>query len=83
MPTVAINLNDEILLRLTPPGERMWRDYWSADGAWEYPGETFCRDASGRVRVPLWQAMRIFGEAMAMGGDLPVETSAELTTREG
>lgn len=69
---MKININDCVLVRLTPYGEKLWAEHWT-----RFPetGFTNVPDAvrksvtepDGRIRFQLWDMMAVFGKAMYNG----------------
>lgn len=74
-----INVNDEVLLRVTESGWRTYDEYWKP---YLPPGMLRHRppvDAEGRTRLQLHEVMLVFGHRMHMGNmDLPFGTEMEL-----
>lgn len=69
------NLNDEVLVKVTPEGETAYQEYYRAvfkGSSVDIP--TLERDADGYSRMQLWEVANIFGPHMYMGAALPIET---------
>lgn len=75
---MKININDEIIVRLTKHGERMWAAHWNryTDYGAKIPWaiEREARQPDGRVRFQIHELMNIFGLACYNGSvTLPFE----------
>lgn len=76
-PELQRNLNDTVLVKVTPDGERIW-DESMADVLATFPQQEadylLQRDAEGYTRLPLHEVMRVFGgKAMPVGMGSPIE----------
>ena len=81
---MKININDEIIVRLTPAGEAAWVKYWNelTDNGGVVPSSIreHATLKDGRVHFQLWTAMAIFGDDCYNGSKtLPfVDNSVEI-----
>lgn len=77
------NFNDEVLVRITPTGEELWRRHYERLAhyaaeiglAAQFATPDIERDEEGYTRMQLNQVANIFGEAMFTGSPPPVETT--------
>jgi hypothetical protein len=80
---VSFNLNDEVLVKITPVGEKLWREHYEFLRQHNIEPPAIERDDEGRTRIQLWVAMRIFGPAMANGAPNPLDMMAEFVGKDG
>jgi hypothetical protein len=75
MTDVAININDNVRIKLQPRGMQAYRNYIESLGlkVEDYPLSINQQD--GCVRMPLWEVMQIFGPSCFMGPQPPFETT--------
>jgi hypothetical protein len=81
------NFNDEVLVRITPTGEAIWRDFY-ADAREFYTSQgepnpyVIERNEDGYTRIQIWQFATIFGAGMYHGNNTPpVEMGFKFVTR--
>lgn len=55
------NINQSVRLKVTEEGEKIYKNFLGDPKA-------EIRDAEGWTKLPLWDAMRIFGPSMKLGG---------------
>lgn len=67
MKQITFNINDEVRIKLTELGEKLYTE--------KYSKHYFAKkDENGYIEIQLWQVMSIFGPHMYNSGDLPFET---------
>ena len=67
---MKVNINDAALVKLTPRGETALKQFYE-DLARPLP--RLEKDPSGRVRLPLWEVMNIFGSSTYHSGEQIIE----------
>ena len=81
---IKVNINTQVVVRLTERGEKLWAEYWGARWGAQVPpaireGVTL---ADGRIKLPLWELMAIFGNGIYMACDIPfVDNEIEIPCR--
>ena len=74
MAMIEMNVNDNVWVKLTPVGEKMWTAAWrymNTNGVPKAIRESYT-EKDGRVRFQFHELMHIFGEAMWNGNsELP------------
>ena len=67
--THSINLNDDVKVRLTPEGRRVFVSYWvkALERSYLRVPELHC-DENDLSTFHLWDLMQIFGPEIYMGG---------------
>jgi len=74
----TLNLNQDVLIREQLTGKEAFDEYfrfYRIDPE-EYRG--WLRQPDGRLKMPLWEVMRIYGSRMRMDCDPPIETTIEV-----
>lgn len=64
---IRVSLNDDIEIRLTKEGRKIYKRYCQKYG--EYGYDPMKKAKGHRVRVQLWEFMNIFGSQMFMGAE--------------
>lgn len=84
----GININDEVLIKLTPHGKRILKRRNNALRKFHYDTMQdisddfpFKSESDGWSQCPLWVIMQIFGEHMGNGFDLPLETTIRIVQK--
>lgn len=66
-----MNINDQVIVRLTPDGERLWAEAWNkySDNGGKVPRaiEIQARQPDGSVRFQMHELMHIFGPVCTNG----------------
>ena len=75
MRIVGFNINDTLLLKLTDVGRLQYAKHYVA---FEMSPPPLKLREDGSAAFVVWEAMRIFGPALSMGGPLMFETSVWL-----
>lgn len=70
---MKFNLNDHILVRLTPFGDAVFDEYWSVLPYPEGPHSARMHrlQADGRMRFQMHEAMNTFGKYLQPGFEIP------------
>ena len=77
--TGSFNVNDAILVKPTHMGMTVFRQHFRELGLNHQVYSDMWgkgRD-DGRLKMPLWEVMKIFGPACGRGFDPPIETTVE------
>lgn len=75
-----INLNDQIRCKLTPLGEKVWRDFWAPYDRGRDSLDMLPACDDGWREVQLWRFASVFGPHMENGAKLVVETTVQVRT---
>lgn len=74
---MKFNLNDEVLIRITPRGEEVWHEHWVDAIRNNRPIPHIKRDEQGRTNMQLWWVMEMFGQDVGMCKTPPIEMTIE------
>lgn len=77
---IELNLNATVRAKVTPSGLLVWRKY--IDSFWLETPRLKKPMAQEFYVGPLWECSQIFGPAMAMGCNPPIETQLEILSND-
>ena len=75
---IEFNVNDPVQVRLTERGREIERASWAAVPGIGVPLPCAEEDADGWSRWQLWDLMRMFGQHMYNGCQVPFETTIRI-----
>jgi hypothetical protein len=72
---MKVNINDTVRFKETPYGKTVREAHWKHYGIVAAPLE---KDADGWSTSQLWDIMAVYGSAIHLGGEVPIETEIEI-----